>query len=306
MTYQWSNYIRRVALGVVALVAVGAAEASRVDAGDAKAAPPPPPVTVATPLAKRIVNWDEYSGRFAAVQTVEVRPRVSGFIDKLHFKDGQIVKAGQLLFTIDPRPFELALETAKAELARRPQDAEPFLWMAAVLGSARACGAGAWFAAVLFALHPVQVESVAWITERKNVLSGCFYLSSILAYLHFIRLDGSPPSSPDVPASPSGVTEPPWRFYGVALGLYLCALLSKTVTCTLPAAILLVVWWKRGRIDRSTLSSLIPFFLMGAALGLTTVWVEKQHVGAEGRVQVNFKRAGSKWLALEYAKLTAI
>lgn len=124
MTYQWSNYIRRVALGVVALVAVGAAEASRVDAGDAKAAPPPPPVTVATPLAKRIVNWDEYSGRFAAVQTVEVRPRVSGFIDKLHFKDGQIVKAGQLLFTIDPRPFELALETAKAELARATAQVE--------------------------------------------------------------------------------------------------------------------------------------------------------------------------------------
>jgi RND family efflux transporter MFP subunit len=124
MTYQWSNYIRRVALGVAALVAAGAAGASRVDAGDANAAPPPPPVTVATPLAKRISNWDEYSGRFAAVQTVEVRPRVSGFIDKLHFKDGQIVKAGQLLFTIDPRPFELALETAKAELARATAQVE--------------------------------------------------------------------------------------------------------------------------------------------------------------------------------------
>jgi len=75
-------------------------------------------VTVAKPLAKRITLWDEYSGRFEAVQTVEVRPRVSGFVNKLHFTDGEIVKAGQLLFTIDPRPFELAVESAKADLAR--------------------------------------------------------------------------------------------------------------------------------------------------------------------------------------------
>ncbi len=124
MIYQCPNFIRRIALGFAALVAAGVAVASSVEAADAKATPPPPPVTVATPLAKRIVNWDEYSGRFAAVQTVEVRPRVSGFIDKLHFKDGEIVKAGQLLFTIDPRPFELALETAKAELARATAQVE--------------------------------------------------------------------------------------------------------------------------------------------------------------------------------------
>ena len=80
--------------------------------------PPPPKVTVAKPLAKRVATWDEFSGRFEAVQTVEVRPRVSGFIDKIHFKDGQTVKAGALLFTIDPRPFELAVENAKADVAR--------------------------------------------------------------------------------------------------------------------------------------------------------------------------------------------
>jgi RND family efflux transporter MFP subunit len=115
MIYQCPKVIRRLALGFAVLVAAGSAGAN---AADAPAGPPPPPVTVATPLAKRIVNWDEYSGRFQAVQTVEVRPRVSGFIDKLHFRDGQIVKAGQLLFTIDPRPFELALDSAKAEVAR--------------------------------------------------------------------------------------------------------------------------------------------------------------------------------------------
>jgi multidrug efflux system membrane fusion protein len=81
-------------------------------------APPAPGVTVAPPIAKKITIWDEYSGRFEAVETVEVRPRVSGFVDKVHFKDGQIVKAGDPLFTIDPRPFEIAAESARAEISR--------------------------------------------------------------------------------------------------------------------------------------------------------------------------------------------
>jgi multidrug efflux system membrane fusion protein len=81
-------------------------------------APPMPTVTVAQPVAKRITTWDEYSGRFEAVETVEVRPRVSGFVDKIHFKDGQLVKAGDKLFTIDPRPFQIAVESAQAETAR--------------------------------------------------------------------------------------------------------------------------------------------------------------------------------------------
>ena len=76
------------------------------------------PVTVAAPLAKRITQWDEYSGRFEAVEHVDLRARVSGFIDKIHFKDGQIVNAGDLLFTLDKRPFQLAVESAKAEVAR--------------------------------------------------------------------------------------------------------------------------------------------------------------------------------------------
>ncbi len=80
--------------------------------------PPPPPVTVAPPLAKRIATWDEYSGRFEAIEAVEVRPRVSGFIEKIHFKDGQIVKAGDQLFTIDPREYRISVESAEAEIAR--------------------------------------------------------------------------------------------------------------------------------------------------------------------------------------------
>lgn len=85
----------------------------------AQNAPPPLPVTVAQPLAKRITNWDEYWGRFEAVERVDVRPRVSGFIEQVHFKDGTLVKAGDLLFTIDKRPFQIAVDVAKADVARQ-------------------------------------------------------------------------------------------------------------------------------------------------------------------------------------------
>jgi multidrug efflux system membrane fusion protein len=117
MINQRSIDFRRAALWIVpaSLMAVALAGSNALAQG---APPPAPAVTVAKPLAKRITNWDEYSGRFQAVQMVEVRPRVSGFIDKIHFKDGQIVKAGELLFTVDPRPFELALQSAQAEVAR--------------------------------------------------------------------------------------------------------------------------------------------------------------------------------------------
>jgi membrane fusion protein, multidrug efflux system len=89
-----------------------------VSASDVGVAQPVPTVTVTQPIAKRVTNWEEYSGRFVAVETVEIRARVSGFIDKVHFRDGQIIKAGDPLFTIDPRPFEIAVESARAELAR--------------------------------------------------------------------------------------------------------------------------------------------------------------------------------------------
>lgn len=95
----------------------------------AQQGPPAVPVSVAAPIAKRVTQWDEYSGRFQAVETVEVRPRVSGFIEKVHFKDGQIVKAGDLLFTLEQRAFEISVESAEAELTRTTaqvdlQDAE--------------------------------------------------------------------------------------------------------------------------------------------------------------------------------------
>jgi membrane fusion protein, multidrug efflux system len=84
----------------------------------ASSVPPPPSVAVARPLQKVINEWDEFTGRFTAVETVEVRARVSGFIDSIHFKEGQIVKQGDLLFVIDPRPYRIAVEQAKADVDR--------------------------------------------------------------------------------------------------------------------------------------------------------------------------------------------
>jgi len=82
----------------------------------ASAALPPPEVTVAAPLQQEITEWDEYTGQFSAVDFVEMRPRVSGYIESVHFKDGQLVNAGDLLYIIDPRPFEIALASAQAQL----------------------------------------------------------------------------------------------------------------------------------------------------------------------------------------------
>lgn len=122
---------------------------------------------------------------------------------------------------------------------------------------------GAWLAAAIFALHPVQVESVAWVTERKNVLSGLFYLLALGRYLDFEERGRE-------------------RDYGVALVLFVAALLSKSVAATMPAAALIVLWWREGRIRRSSVVRLLPFFALGALSGLATAWLEVHRVGAEG------------------------
>ena len=108
--------IRAIPLGLMLL-------ATQVLAGcDSKpvagSVPPPPPVTVAQPLQKTITEWDEYTGRFTALESVEVRARVSGYIDSIHFNEGQLVKQGDPLFVIDPRPYRLAVEQAKADVER--------------------------------------------------------------------------------------------------------------------------------------------------------------------------------------------
>ncbi|HLK12495.1 MAG TPA: tetratricopeptide repeat protein [Candidatus Binatia bacterium] len=125
-----------------------------------------------------------------------------------------------------------------------------------------------WVAAAVWALHPVMVESVAWVTEVKNVLSGVFYLAAGSAYLRFAAL----------PARPGrrGV------WYAAALILFLAALLAKSVTCTLPAALALILWWKRGRLAGRDVVPLVPFLVAGLALGAVTVWMERARVGAVG------------------------
>lgn len=128
---------------------------------------------------------------------------------------------------------------------------------------------GAWLVAAVFALHPLQVESVAWITERKNVLSTFFYLCAALIYLRYsARAD-------------EGASDR-WWLYGGSWLAYTAALLSKSVTATLPGALLVVLWWKRGTWLRRDWMTLTPMLLVGAAVGLLTVWLEREHVLARG------------------------
>jgi len=102
-------------LAAIAVVAVGLADTA---VRDAKAQGGPLPVTVSKPLIERIVEWDEYTGRFEAAERVEIRARVSGFLDSVHFREGDIVQKGDLLFAIDPRPFVAERSAARAALSR--------------------------------------------------------------------------------------------------------------------------------------------------------------------------------------------
>ncbi|HEY1794147.1 MAG TPA: tetratricopeptide repeat protein [Opitutaceae bacterium] len=121
-----------------------------------------------------------------------------------------------------------------------------------------------WFAAAVFALHPVCVESVAWISEQKNTLSLALYLLAALSYLRFDE----------------GRRKGP---YMAALVLFVMALLTKSVTATLPAALLLMLAWRRGRLSPARdAAPLIPFFAAGISAGLFTAWVERTYIGASG------------------------
>jgi RND family efflux transporter MFP subunit len=100
------------------LLAIATLVASCSERQQQGGAPPPPAVTVAKPVKRTVVDYDEYVGRFTAINAVEVRARVSGYLDKVHFKDGQIVKQGDLLFTVDKRPFQNSLDQARANLVQ--------------------------------------------------------------------------------------------------------------------------------------------------------------------------------------------
>ena len=106
---------------------------------------------------------------------------------------------------------------------------------------------GAWVVAAVFAVHPLHVESVAWIIERKDVLSGLFYLAALLAWMRFVE-------------------RPNPRRYGCSLALYAAALLSKSIAITLPAALLIWPWWKQGRVTSTDLLRLVPFGVVGLVI----------------------------------------
>jgi tetratricopeptide (TPR) repeat protein len=134
----------------------------------------------------------------------------------------------------------------------------------------------AWGTAVLFALHPMGVESVAWISEQKNTLSAVFGLGSALVYLRCGR-------------SGRG-----WG-YAAAFLVFAAAILTKSVTVTLPAVLLVLLWWREGHLERRDLARLLPWLLVGAVMGSITAWVERTYIGANG---VSFTLSAASKVAL--------
>jgi protein O-mannosyl-transferase len=125
---------------------------------------------------------------------------------------------------------------------------------------------GAELAAIIFALHPVNVETVAWISERKNTLSGIFALGATLSYLKFDHTRSR-------------------RSYALAIGLFLFGLLSKTAIVTLPLAWLVIFWWRRGAISsRRDVAPVVPFVFLSVAAGLVTRWFENTGIGYEAKI----------------------
>src|ERR1700693_5046502 len=123
---------------------------------------------------------------------------------------------------------------------------------------------GSWLAASIFALHPIQVESVAWISEVKNLLMGFFFLLTLVTWVQYLdRRDQLRP-----------------LLYIVALVFYFLALAAKSTACTLPAALILILWWKKKPIDRQAIVELVPFLVLALSAGLIAVWWEKYHQGA--------------------------
>ncbi len=132
---------------------------------------------------------------------------------------------------------------------------------------------GAWLAAAVFALHPIEVESVAWISELKNCLSGVFFFGAILCYLQFDRKRTLQP-------------------YLVSIGLFSLGLMAKTAIAPMPAAMLVILWWKRagtGRLRwKKDFLPLLPFFLAGISFGLFTAWVERKFVIGKDAINFNY------------------
>ncbi|HZM03742.1 MAG TPA: glycosyltransferase family 39 protein, partial [Candidatus Saccharimonadales bacterium] len=127
---------------------------------------------------------------------------------------------------------------------------------------------GAWLGAALFAFHPVEVESVAWVTEIKNLLSLFFSLLALLSWVEFIEEE-----RPGL-----------WRFYFLCLLFYALALFSKTTACTLPAALILILWLQKKPLSLGHWLQMIPFLAGGVGMGLLTMWWERNHQNTVGEI----------------------
>jgi tetratricopeptide (TPR) repeat protein len=145
---------------------------------------------------------------------------------------------------------------------------------------------GAWLAAALFAVHPVCVTSVAWISEQKNTLSLCFFLLSFLFYARSVGAE-------------RGVERPGSAFgYGCSLLLFVLALLTKTSTVMLPVVLLLWTWWHRGRVGWRDWLRAAPYFLLALGLGLLSIWFQaNQLLRGESAQAENIpeRLAGAGW-----------
>jgi tetratricopeptide (TPR) repeat protein len=147
---------------------------------------------------------------------------------------------------------------------------------------------GAWVAAAIFAVHPIEVESVAWITELKNVLSGVLFLASIYAYVRFV--DALSPSTgisgedrDEGPLHPPLFVLHPYAWYAASLVLFAAAVFAKSIASVMPVVTgLILVWRFRGAINVRTVAGLVPMLVLGALMGRQTAWMEQNVVGAHG------------------------
>ena len=158
---------------------------------------------------------------------------------------------------------------------------------------------GAALAAAIFAVHPVNVASVAWITERKNTLSMFFYLASLLCYLRF----DTPSSQPGPTRNTQHATRP--LHYALSLFAFALALLSKSAVAPLPLVLLGAAWWQRGRVGLKDVWRTIPFFALAAATGFVSIWFQVHRAIGASMVDVRndsfwSRLAGAGWAVWFY------